>query len=132
MRRILVVDDQAHVRAAILSVLRVGGYSVVGVADGPSALKAFEEMAFDLAIIDIYMPGLDGVKVIKKLRECAPALPIIAMSGMLLNDSQITALDFFPNARAMSGVVCLKKPFRAGEVLAAIEEAMALSATVSG
>src|SRR5579872_2865146 len=116
MRRVLVIDDQGYVRATIAAVLRPQGFDVIGFEDGPSALRRFDETSFDLAIVDVYMPGMDGVKVIKELRKRAPSLPIIAMSGVLLGQSRHTALDVIPMAPGLSEVVCLKKPFRAPEL----------------
>lgn len=128
MRRVLAIDDQAYVRATIASVLRPAGYDVVGVDDGATGLRRFETSTFDLAIVDIYMPGLDGVKVIKELRKLNPSFPVIAISGVMLGSSNRTALDIFPIAAGLSDVVCLKKPFRAPELLAAVEKAMSVTA----
>lgn len=128
MRRVLVIDDKAYVRATIASVLRLAGFEVVGVDDGASGLRKFEESSFDLVIVDVYMPGVDGVKVIKELRKRAPNFPIIAISGVLLGSSRRTALDIFPNVPGLSELVCLKKPFRPPELLAAVEKAMIVAA----
>jgi CheY-like chemotaxis protein len=72
------------------------------------------------------MPGIDGVKVIKELRKQAANFPVIAMSGVMLGQSKRTALDIFPIASGLSDVVCLKKPFRAAELLAAVEKVLAV------
>jgi CheY-like chemotaxis protein len=128
MARVLVIDDQPHVCAAIKSVLSAKGIDVVDVNDGPSGLKEFEKSAFGLVIVDVYLPGMDGVKVIKALRARVPNLPIIAISGVLLGVSQSTALDMFPQAPGLSEITCLKKPFRAGQLLEAIEKALVTSA----
>jgi CheY-like chemotaxis protein len=126
MTRILVIDDQPHVRAVINTVLNPKGMTVVGVSDGPSGLKEFDKAPFDLAIVDIYLPGMDGVKVIKELKTRAPNLPIIAISGVLLGGSRSTALDIFEQAPSLAEVVRLKKPFRASELLHAIQDALAV------
>lgn len=128
MPRILVIDDQAHVRATVLAILQPNGFTIVGVSDGRAGLRAFEEASFDLVIVDVYLPGVDGVKVIRELRARAPNLPIVAISGVMLAGSQHTALDIFPNASGLSEIVCLRKPFRSAELLAAVEKAMAVAA----
>ena len=128
MRRVLVIDDKPYVRATVISVLRPAGFEVVAVDDGKWGLRKFEESSFDLAIVDLYMPGVDGVKVIKELRNRAPKFPIIAMSGVLLGRSQRTALDIFPNVPGLTEIICLKKPFRSNELLSAVETALALVA----
>jgi len=128
MRRVLVIDDKPYVRATILSVLRPAGFEIVAADDGKTGLRKFEAFSFDLAIVDLYMPGIDGVKVIKEMRDRAPDFPIVAMSGVLLGRSQRTALDIFPKVPGLTEIVCLKKPFRSSELLSAVESALALVA----
>jgi DNA-binding response OmpR family regulator len=125
--RILVIDDQPHVRAGVLIALRARGFEAVGAEDAKSALREFEARPFDLALVDIYMPGTDGVTLIKSLRALAPSLPIIAMSGVLLNDSERTALDFLPKAPGLTDIVCLQKPFRPRDLMQAIRSAVGLA-----
>ena len=128
MPRILVIDDQPHVRATISLALQARGFEVVGADSGVAGLKEFEDSKFDLAIVDIFMPGMDGAKIIKLLRGRAPNLPIIAISGVLLKASGRTALDFLAMAPELTNIVCLQKPFRPPELLQAIQNAMAVAA----
>jgi len=128
MPRVLIVDDQAHVRNAIVIAMQASGFEASGVEDALSALRQFEARPFDLAIVDVYMPNIDGVKLIKSLRERAPDLPIIAMSGVMLNESQRTALEFLPKLPGMSDIVCLQKPFRSVELLRAVRAAFKIAA----
>lgn len=128
MPRILVVDDQARVRAAIAVTLRAKGFEVVCVEDAVTAFGEFEARPFDLAVVDVYMPTVDGVKLVKALRERAPNLPVIVISGVALNASQLTALDFLPKLSGFSEIVCLKKPFRSAELLQKIRSALSLPA----
>lgn len=67
---------------------------------------------FDFAIGDIYVPGMDGVKLIEAIRSKNPDLPIIAISGVQMATSERTVLDFLPMFPQLSGVLRLKKPFR--------------------
>lgn len=122
MRRILVVDDQSHVRAAILTMLRAKGYHAVGVGEATSALREFESAPFDVVVVDVYLPGIDGVRLIRELRARAPNLPLIAISGVLLKGSKRTALDIFPLAPDLDDVECLPKPFRVQALLQLIEK----------
>lgn len=126
MPRVLVMDDQPHVRATIKATLQPNGFDITEAGDGKAGLAAFDNATFDLVIIDIYMPRLDGVKVIKQLRARNPALPIIAISGVALGYSERTTLDFFPNA-GLHDVFCLKKPFRSAELLAVVESVLQLA-----
>jgi DNA-binding response OmpR family regulator len=116
MPRILVIDDQPDVRAMISIVLRVHHFEIVEAASGDAGLKAFDESSFDLAIVDIFLQGTNGFDVITMLRERAPGLPIVAISGM-------TTLDFVSEAPDLADVVCLQKPFRPNQLVQAIEAA---------
>jgi CheY-like chemotaxis protein len=66
--RVLVVDDQPHVRAAIVAALKELDCDVVAVDSGRAGMDALEGASFDLAMVDIYMPQMDGVQFIKMLR----------------------------------------------------------------
>jgi CheY-like chemotaxis protein len=124
MPRVLVVDDQAHVRAAISVALKACGFDVVAADNGRAGLSELGKSPFDLAMVDIYMPGMDGVQLIKALRKHTPNLPIVAMSGVLYRDSGRTALDILPLSPEMAGVVALEKPFRPKDLLRVVESAM--------
>jgi CheY-like chemotaxis protein len=128
MRRILVIDDELHVRTALSLAMRAKGFEVVTAQNGLAGLRAFRASQFDLAIVDIFMPEMDGVKLIKALRERNPNFPVIAVSGMPLPETGRTALDLFPLTSALSEVVCLKKPFRPAELMEAIAKALAAGA----
>jgi CheY-like chemotaxis protein len=125
--RILVIDDQTQVRAAVSLALRAKGFDVVTAENGHAGLRTFKASPFDLVIADIFMPEMDGVKLIKALRERNPNLPVIAVSGVHLNGTERTALDLFPLAH-LSDVVCLQKPFGPVELLQAIVRATKKSA----
>jgi len=128
MPRVLVIDDQAFVRHTISLLLKAREYEVIEADRGTVGLQKLEEMDFDLAIVDIYMPGMDGVKTIKLLRERMPKLPIIAMSGVQLNASERTALDYFSMLPDLANVPCIKKPFRPNQLTDAIQKAMCVAA----
>src|SRR4030095_5924136 len=104
MPRVLVVDDQADVRTIISIVLRIHHYDIVEADSAASALKLFEDVSFDLAIVDIFLHGTNGSDLITALRTRMPGLPVVAISGM-------TALDFLSETPELSDVVCLQTPF---------------------
>lgn len=116
MPRALVIDDQKDVRAMVGIVLRVHRFEVVEAESGAAGLNAFEESPFDAAIVDIFLGDTSGVDVIASLRERAPGLPIIAVSGM-------TTLDFMDQSPHLANVVCLQKPFRPNDLLQALRKA---------
>lgn len=124
MPRVLVIDDQAYVRAAICAALKACGFYVVAVENGRLGLSALNESDFDLVIVDIYMPEMDGMQLIKALRQFSPNLPVIAMSGAIFASSGRTMLDVFSTAPHLASVTCLKKPFRPKELLDAVQNAI--------
>jgi DNA-binding response OmpR family regulator len=118
MLRILVVDDQHDVLAAIAIVLRIKGFEVVGAETGAAGLREFEDSNFDLAIVDIFLQGnMGGVEVMRSLRARRPTLPMIATSG-------VTALDFLTEYPELSNVMFLHKPFRPNQLMDAVEAAL--------
>ena len=118
MPRVLVIDDQPDVRAMISIVLRINHFEVVEAGTAAAGIKAFEESCFDLAIVDVFLQGSNGVDLIVKIREKNRILPIVAISGM-------TTLDFVAESPELSDVVCLQKPFRPNDLLGAIDAARA-------
>jgi CheY-like chemotaxis protein len=118
MPRVLIIDDQKDVRAMVAIVLRVNRYEVVEADSGAAGVKAFTEVGFDGAIVDIFLGDTSGVEVITTLRELAPSLPVVAVSGM-------TALDFMEQSPHLASVVCLQKPFRPNDLLQALRKAQA-------
>jgi DNA-binding NtrC family response regulator len=116
MPRILVVDDQADVRAMICIVLRVHGFEIVEAASAAAALKAFEDSTIDIAIVDIFLQGTNGFDLITMMRERAPDMAVVAISGM-------TTLDLVSQSPELADVVCLQKPFRPNDLMGAIEAA---------
>lgn len=125
MSRILVIDDQADVRAMICMVLRVNHFEVIEAASAAAGLKAFEISEFDLAIVDIFIQGTNGFDVIRTMRDRVPNLPVVAISGM-------TALEFINASPDAGSVICLQKPFRPAELLRAIEAARKVAAAPGG
>jgi DNA-binding response OmpR family regulator len=115
--RILVIDDQSEVRAMIAIVLRINHFEIVGAASGAAGLKEFENSKFDLAIVDIFLQGTNGLDVIRMMRERIPDLPVVAISGM-------TTLDIVAASPELSNVICLQKPFRPNQLVRAIAAAL--------
>jgi len=82
---VLVVDDVADARDVLARLLRFGGYKSVTAEDGPGALAAVESDAPDLVLLDLMMPGMDGVEVLRRLREDPRwrDLPVVLFTGMM-------------------------------------------------
>ena len=119
MDRILVVDDEKSVRDALAALLRHEGYRVVAAESGHVAVEAIEAFTFDFIIVDIFMPGMNGLETIKIFRQSARNVPIIAMSGYA-SGSGFVDNDFFHAAMEFGATCCLRKPFVREQLLDAI------------
>jgi CheY-like chemotaxis protein len=121
MRRILVVDDDLHIRLAMRAWLKRYGFRVAD--GGASGLAALDEVAFDLMIVDIFMPNMRGFEPIRLFHERAPAVPLIAISGFAFSgpDADQACLKM---ALSLGATRCLRKPFRPTTLLAVIDECL--------
>lgn len=124
MQRILVIDDDASVRTTITTVLEQEGFEVFTAEDGRTGLEALDSTPFDVVIVDIFMPGMDGLETITALHRHAPTVPIIAMSGFSFRDSATPAPDFLSMATKLGAVCSLQKPFEPRDLLAAVHECL--------
>jgi CheY-like chemotaxis protein len=98
MPRVLVVDDDKAIRSVIKTVLELEGFDVVVAEDGRRGIAAIQSHNFDVVIVDIFMPGMDGLETIRVFNRHAPSVPVIAISGFLFRDSSIPAPDFLSMA----------------------------------
>lgn len=118
--RILVMDDDPSVSVAIEVMLAHQGHEAVFVSDSMQGVRALESSKFDLVLIDIFIPGTDGLKTIKELRLRMPAIPIVAMSGFSLRRVKNPVVDFLGMAVQLGARSCLRKPFTPQQLGAAI------------
>jgi two-component system nitrogen regulation response regulator GlnG len=116
--RILIADDEESLRWVLAKGLRAAGYDVTAVADGESALRAFEAEPFDLAFLDVRMPGLDGLAVLERLRALRPDASVVVMTAHGTMDTAIKAMQ-------RGAYDYLAKPFDLDEVLLLTERALA-------
>ena len=79
--RILVVDDEAGVRASLSGILSDEGYRVDVVESGEAGLKAVESNRYELALLDVWLPGMDGIETLTKFLAVDPDLPVVVISG---------------------------------------------------
>jgi DNA-binding response OmpR family regulator len=129
MAKILVIDDDNAVRSVLMILLEQWGHRVVTARDGRSGLAAAERDRFDLLIIDIFMPEMDGFETIRLVRQSKPTLPIIVISGGSRHASEP---DFLAMARKLGAIESLHKPFRPDALSAAIEACLGPDAGKAG
>ena len=89
--RILIVDDEVHLRTLVRPYLEADGYEVLEAGDGPSALASIERDNIDLAIVDVMLPGFDGIELVKRVRETND-LPIILLTARREEGDRIAGL----------------------------------------
>ncbi|MDT7641387.1 MAG: hypothetical protein QOC83_5675 [Pseudonocardiales bacterium] len=93
MQRVLVVDDDARIRASLGRGLRAEGFDVVTAADGPTALSAAQTSTFDAILLDIILPGLSGYRVLQRLRDEGVGTPVLLISAKDGEVDQADGLD---------------------------------------
>jgi CheY-like chemotaxis protein len=125
MPRILVVDDDPMVCTAIDIYLERHGFEVTIADGGEVGLRALEGTAFDLMIVDIFMPHMRGFESIRIFHERAPAIPLIAMSGYAFAKLDSPAPDFLRMALELGATRCLRKPFTPVALVTMIDECLA-------
>lgn len=91
-RKLLIIDDDTSVRQSVVAYLEDSGFEVLEAADGVAGLDVFEREHPDLVVTDLRMPGTDGLALLKALRERAPELPVIVISGAGVLGDVVSAL----------------------------------------
>lgn len=91
-KRLLVVDDEAYVRIAIIRALMLQGHTVSGAASGEAALEMLTNESFDLMVLDMKMPGMDGIEVMRYAQELQSDLLIVVLTGYATLESALVAV----------------------------------------
>jgi DNA-binding response OmpR family regulator len=119
MTRVLVIDDDAELRAALVEGLRDAGFEVVEASDGTQGLDMQRTRPAGVVVTDLFMPGQEGMDTVFKLRVAHPETKIIVISG---GTARGGTYDFLPVAKAIGADLCLRKPFKAAHLVSAIRE----------
>ncbi len=109
--RILVVDDDQAVREALGRTLRLGGYEVQMAADGEQALEAVVESVPEAVVLDIGLPGMDGLELCRRVRRLGNRVPILMLTGRDAVSDRVDGLD-------VGADDYMVKPFDVGELKA--------------
>jgi CheY-like chemotaxis protein len=123
MKRILVIDDESAVRLFIRDCLEQSGYFVLEADNGNTGIAAFRQNPVDLVIVDLFMPGKEGIETIIELRKGYPELKILAISGGIPKYGPDNLLY---SAQLLGADCCLSKPFTVQQLLDVIEKLLAL------
>ena len=111
--RILLAEDEIALAKVLVKIFENNNYSIDAVHDGQEALDYLEAGNYDVAVLDIMMPKVDGITVLKKLRASGSDLPVLMLTAKSEIDDKVLGLDSGAN-------YYLTKPFDAKELLAAV------------
>ncbi len=92
MPNILIIDDEKAILKSVADILADEGYEVSAAESGAEGLKSAKDSLPDLVLLDVWMPGMDGLETLAKLKEAAPALTVIVMSGHGTIDTAVKAV----------------------------------------
>ena len=112
--RIAVIEDEAPIRRGVADVLRASGYEVAEAADGARGLEEANRPGIALVLLDLLLPRLDGLEVLRQLRQSRPGLPVIILTARGTEDDRVRGLK-------MGADDYVVKPFSARELLARVE-----------
>jgi CheY-like chemotaxis protein len=114
-RRVLVAEDDDDLRSAVVRLLEIHGYSVAETAGGVEALAATRGGDIDLILLDLGLPGVNGLDIARELRQDArtAGIPVVAITGSWIADD----VDALSAAGFSAG---LRKPFRAADLAATV------------
>ena len=114
LTQILIIEDDAAIRAGVCDALESAGYAVTGVESGEQGFDEIRTSSFDLVLLDVVLPGQDGMHVIARVRELRPSLPVIMMTARGDVQDRIRGLGLGADDYVV-------KPFNVRELLARVE-----------
>ena len=122
--KVLIVEDEPLLRDGLSDLLRQAGHSVQTASDGAEAVGRGTEEAFDLVLLDLKLPSLDGVEVCRRLKTARPGLPVLMLTARGSEDDKVTGFS-------VGADDYLTKPFGTRELLARVEALGRRSRTAS-
>ena len=90
MLKLLLIDDEEPIRVALARSLRSDGYEVLTAENGEKGIEVFKEERPTIVLTDIKMPGMDGIEVLKRIKEISPRTEVIVITGTLYEDMDVT------------------------------------------
>jgi two-component system OmpR family response regulator len=123
--RILIVEDDSILGSGLVRILQAEGYAVDLMPRGEQAVQAAERERFDLVILDIGLPGIDGFEVLRRLREGAQRMPVLVLTARDTVDDRVHGLD-------LGADDYLAKPFAMPELAARVRALIRRSQAQSG
>jgi DNA-binding NtrC family response regulator len=125
---ILVIDDDRAVLGTLKILLEQDSHTVETANDGRAGLRLLEIQTFNLLIVDIFMPGMDGFETMRLVHRSWPEMPIIVISGQQFRPVSEGGPDFLYMATKLGAVSSLQKPFKPRDLLTAVAKSLSESA----
>ncbi|MBM7714472.1 response regulator [Siminovitchia sp. FSL H7-0308] len=114
-QKVLIVDDQFGIRTLLNEVLQKEGYEIYQAANGLQALHVMKQHAPDLVLLDIKIPGMDGLEILKKMKEINPEIRVIIMTAY-------GELDMIEKTKKLGALAHFSKPFDIEEIRTAVKQ----------
>jgi DNA-binding NtrC family response regulator len=121
---ILVIDDDRAVLSTVKLLLERATHAVEAVDNSRAGLRLLDTNKFDLLIVDIFMPGMDGFETMRLVHRSWPEMPVIVISGQQFRSAAERGPDFLVMATKLGAVSSLQKPFKPQELLAAVAKSL--------
>jgi DNA-binding NtrC family response regulator len=115
--KIIVVDDEEGVRESFNMILKIKDYEVDTFEDGESAISSLKKDMYDVAFVDYKLPGMDGIDVLKKIKEIDPNVEVVVVTAYASESSHA-------NAITLGALEYLRKPFLMEEIYELVERAL--------
>lgn len=119
-KKILIVDDQFGIRILLTEILQSDGYTLFQASNGMQALEIFEEHEPDLVLLDMKIPGMDGLEILRRIKEIKPATEVMMMTAY-------GELNMIKEAMRLGAQKHFIKPFDIDEVRKEIRESFSLT-----
>jgi two-component system nitrogen regulation response regulator NtrX len=114
---VMIVDDEEGIRETLSGILEDEGYESITASSGEEAVKKAKEITPDVVLLDVWLPGMDGIATLKELKENHPAVPVIMISGH-------ANIEIAVKATKMGAYDLLEKPLSIEKVLLAVVRAL--------
>jgi two-component system nitrogen regulation response regulator NtrX len=111
---VLIIDDEEGIRESLSGIFEDEGYSVLAAGSGEEALKVLKEQSPDLIMLDVWLPGMDGIQTLREIRNIKPDLPVIMISGhgnieLAVKATKKGAYDFLEKPLSLERVILAAK-----------------------
>ena len=115
--KVLVIDDKKIIGDLFDFTLGYSGHQIKWVPNAEEAIELVKSENFDIAFLDIVMPGRDGIATLEAIKLVSPDLPVVMMSGYSVDDKR-------DRSKELGAITCLKKPFEMDEIREIVRSAL--------